>query len=135
MTMQDILSFMVPGEAYTFEDVCYNLEKTGYRVTSNDTVRDNLRKLQQKGEVVAVSGFYIRMVGEDTDYRLEDIGVINEILSVMHPDQTYDLRSIKGLRATAGFISLPRSVLKVYLEIMAGYGLVEEVDNDSYKRL
>ena len=64
MGMQDILSVMVPGEVYTFEDICNELNKKGYRVSRIDTVTENLYKLQQKEEIISTSGVYIRMTGE-----------------------------------------------------------------------
>ena len=58
--MMDILGSMSPGEVYSFEDICTSLENHGYRVTNTDTVKVALSKLCHRGEIIAVSGFYIK---------------------------------------------------------------------------
>jgi len=133
--MTDILDLMAPGEVYSFEDICEALENRGYRVTSTDTVKDSLYKLSRRGDILIVSSFYIKVVQGRGQDEIEDIAIVQEILSVTVPGQTYDARAIKGLRSSQGLMPFPRAVLSIYLEMMAGYGMMEKVDDEEYLRL
>jgi len=132
MGMQDVLTIMVPGQAYSLEEICEGLEANGYRVTKVDTVMDSLYKLQQKGYVYSSAGLYIR-TDELELFSVKGVSIVQEILSIMAPGQSYDARSIKGLRSTEGYAEVPRKVIKLYLELMAHEGLIETDDDEYYK--
>jgi hypothetical protein len=85
MGMQDVLAVMVPGQAYTLEEICKELEANGYRVTKVDTVMDSLYKLQQKKYVYSSAGLYIRTDELGGFFSVKGISIVQEILSVMAP--------------------------------------------------
>lgn len=134
MSMQDVLSVMIPGQSYSFEDICAELEKNGYRITSTSTVLDNVYKLVKKGYVISISGIYIRTDSVE-DFPPTYIGAVREIISVMIPGNVYDTRTIKDLRMTEGFETLPRSVLKAYMDYMVKVEILESVGSEGYRLL
>jgi hypothetical protein len=134
MGMTDVLGFMKPGEAYSFDDICESLESNGCWVTNTDTVKEALYRLHQRGDLVAVSGFYIRTYSERDPDELKGVSVVSEILSVTSSGQVYDTSDLKSIRASVGHLPLPKAVLEMYMDLMAECELFMKVGSE-YVRL
>lgn len=132
MSMQDILSVMIPGQSYTFEDICKELERNGYRVTNTDTVKDGLYKLAKKEYIILISGIYIRIDAIE-DFPPTYLGTVREILSLMVPEEVYEVGMIKELRADVGYEPLPKEVIKAYMDYMVKVKLLEIVARNGYR--
>lgn len=132
LSMQDILSVMIPGQSYTFEDICKELERSGYRVTNTDTVKDSLYKLAKKEYIILISGIYIRIDAIE-DFPPTYLGAVREILSLMVPEEVYEVETIKELREDVGYEPLPKEVIKAYMDYMVKVKLLEIVARNGYR--
>ena len=61
------------------------------------------------------------------------MSVVREILSITEIGHTYDTAILKSIRASIGYFPLPKSVLGVYMDLMAECGLFMKVESNYVK--